>query len=319
MSSLNGQTLQHLDSLSTKEVLDTLLIDRNYKNWSIRAYTNFKEHRFKLKNDKFKTEFVPHNTSGIGIGVASKKVILDLGVNIKSHKTEKTKRFDLQFSFLFQKRHMFNVSLQSYKGYEIRTDYGVPTSFRTDISNLANTISYWFVSNSDKFSILQLKTGLSTPSKSILVFGFGGFLTYLQLKSDYSLIPETSQANYNSFAQITHFSGFGGGINAGAFSVIKLPREFFISINVLPGIGLMHKKVESEGINYKPKDAIIYKLDAQLSLQYNYKKFYTNLSAAQGVYNIGLDHANTAHFSTTKIKLAIGYNIGAHLRLKERP
>ncbi|OIQ27790.1 MAG: hypothetical protein BM564_11495 [Bacteroidetes bacterium MedPE-SWsnd-G2] len=318
-NNLSAQTLKELDSLSAKEVIDTLLIDRDVKNWSVRVYTNFKEQRFKLKNDEYQTEYVPHNTTGVGLGFATKKLILDLGINIKTNKEEKTERFDVQFSFLFHQHHMLDVSIQSYKGFETRTNYDVPTTFRTDISNFTNTLSYWYIPNSKKFSILQLKTGLSKPTKSTVVLGFGGFLTYYKLKSDYSIIPEHEPPVYNDFAQLTNFTGIGGGINGGFFSVIHLPYNFFLSINVLPGIGLMHKTAQTSDLKYHPKDIFIYKLDAQILLQYNYKQFYTNISAGQSIYNIGLDHANSAQFIITKAKFVIGYNIGGYLKSTPKP
>ena len=112
-----SQELSFLDSLNAPKFIDTLFIDRDINNWSIRLFTNYKEQRFRLSNDNHKLIYVPNNPAGIGFGLATKKVILDLAFNIKTNKEEPTERFDMQGSLTLQ-NHNIDFVFQRYKSSE---------------------------------------------------------------------------------------------------------------------------------------------------------------------------------------------------------
>ena len=113
-----SQELSFLDSLHAPKFIDTLFIDRDINNWSIRIFTNYKEQRFRLSNDSYKLTYFPNNPYGIGFGLATKKIILDLAFNIKTNKEEPTDRIDMQGSLTLEK-HNIDFVFQRYKGFNV--------------------------------------------------------------------------------------------------------------------------------------------------------------------------------------------------------
>ena len=97
------------DSLSIIQLADSLFIDHNIKNYSLRLFTNYKVKQFRIKNGDFKSRYVPNNRYGLGVGFASSKVLIDLAFNVKTNKEEVTYRFDAQGTMIVRKRHYANV------------------------------------------------------------------------------------------------------------------------------------------------------------------------------------------------------------------
>ena len=59
------------------EDLDSLLVDRDIENYSLRIFSNFKVNKFSVSDGDSKAKFVPNNRYGLGLGFANKKIILD--------------------------------------------------------------------------------------------------------------------------------------------------------------------------------------------------------------------------------------------------
>ena len=64
------------------EELDSLLIDRDIENYSIRLFTNYKVNKFSLENKGYKMKFTPTTRHGIGLGLANRKIILDIAFKL---------------------------------------------------------------------------------------------------------------------------------------------------------------------------------------------------------------------------------------------
>ncbi len=159
-----SQNLQHLDTVKAADLIDTLFIDRDINNWSLRLFTNYKDQILKLLDDNQFMKFQPNNTSGVGFGIATRKIILDIGFNIKSKNREPTKRFDFQGKFMV-KNSLVEFFFQTYRGFNISNDSGVPEFFRDDLRFSATGINYMYYFNTQKYSITAILSGLSKQKK----------------------------------------------------------------------------------------------------------------------------------------------------------
>ena len=64
--------------------LDSLLIDRDIENYSIRIFSNYKVNKFSIKDDNSKVKFVPNNRYGIGVAYLQ-NLLLKVNKKTQSH------------------------------------------------------------------------------------------------------------------------------------------------------------------------------------------------------------------------------------------
>lgn len=309
LSLSNAQSIKALDSLKTIPFIDTLLIDRDINNWSVRLFGSFKEQRFILRNDNAKLRYVPNNPAGVGAGLATRKLIADFMVNINGNQEEATKRFDLQTTFLI-KNHLFDVFLQDYEGFEIKNDLNDDKIFRPDIETFSMGVNYMYLFNVNKLSFSAMHSGLYHQKKAAFSFGVGGFLEYGRLKAAESIIPEEFVPLFNEQAQITQTTDIAFGIMGGIVSVFPLGSNFYAMANAIPGIGITIKQVETEDLSYRPSNPLIMDLAISGGIGYNAKRYYVVLTVRTDSFVSSLDFDNHISIKQTAAKLAIGYKLG---------
>ena len=305
----SSQNLKGLDTLKTSELIDTLFIDHNINNWSLRLFANYKEQRFRLSNATQNLYLVPNNPYGLGFGVATRKLILDIAFNIKGQNEDPTKRFDLQATFIV-KKHLFDVFFQTYQGFKVKNDFNDLEYFRNDLKSLSSGINYMYMFNADEFSLGALKSGLSRQKKTAITFGLGGFLITNNQSAESSIVPPELQSLFNDEARLNKFMGIGAGVLGGFTALFVLPANFFAVMNFTPGIGLMYKEVETEDVKFKPSNPLVFKMNLFGVVGYNGNRFYINLAGGSGIYSTDLNFGNTSSFILTNAKLSIGYKLG---------
>ena len=311
----NAQEKNKKDTLTTKEVIDTLLIDRDMNNWSVRLFTNYKGQSFNLRNDSNKLSFKPNNRAGVGFGLGTSKLIIDIAFNLKGQRDNPTKRFDLQGSLIVGNHNLVNLYVQRYKGFEVNNNFNEPEFFRSDITSLSIGFNYLYTFEEISFSASILKAGLSkNEKKHFFSTGVGGFMVYNKFSADNSLIPDNGL--FNKEAYLEEFKGVGVGVSAGILSAFVLPANFFATLNVMPGIGLMYKQGFTETDDYKASNPLLYKLDFEAGIGYGYNRFYTTLVYGSGIYTTNLDYGLNYFFTNTKAKFSIGYKIRVNKKLK---
>ncbi len=303
-----SQELSFLDSLNAPKFIDTLFIDRDIHNWSVRIFTNYKQQRFRLSDANNKLTYVPNNPAGIGFGLATKKVILDLAFNIKTNKEEPSDRFDMQGSLTLEK-HNIDFVFQRYKGFNVVNDRGDQEVFREDLSSNSSYISYMYLFNSSQYSVSALKTGLSRQKKAALSFSLGGLFFMNNKSADSTIVPQEVQPQFNEEAQIKKLNGIGLGIIGGVTTIFPLPFDFFISFSLVPGIGIMYKRIETENLSYTPSNPMQYSLDMAGAFGYNGHRIYVNITTKLGIYGSDLDYGNKSYQSGLNAKLSVGYKI----------
>jgi len=303
-----SQELSFLDSLNAPKFIDTLFIDRDINNWSIRLFTNYKAQRFRLSNDNHKLIYVPNNPAGVGFGLATKKIILDLAFNIKTNKEEPTERFDMQGSLTYQK-HNIDFVFQRYKGFNVEDDLGNQEDFREDLISSSISLSYMYLYNSSQYSVSAIKSGLSRQKKAALSFGLGGFFFMNNKSADSTIIPQELQVQFIEEAQIINLNGIGAGIIGGVTTILPLPYDFLISFSLIPGIGLMYKNIETENSSYTPSNPMLYSLEMAGAFGYNGHRIYVNITTKLGIIGSDLGYGNKSYHSGFNAKLSVGYKL----------
>ncbi|MCX7550241.1 DUF4421 family protein [Xanthomarina sp. F2636L] len=310
-----AQIIKKSDSLSTKQVIDTLLIDRDMNNWSLRLFTNYKGQSFNLVNGDNQLSFKPNNRAGVGFGLGTSKLIIDIAFNLKSKEENPTERFDMQGSFIAGNHNLINLYVQRYKGFNVKNNFNEPEFFRDDITSLSIGINYLYTFKEISFSSATLKAGLAKEEKKHYISGgIGGFMVYNNFMADSPIIPDNG--NFNEDAYLKGLKGTGIGISGGVLTVFVLPANFFATLNVIPGIGIMYKKGFSETDDYKVSNPLLYKLDYEAGVGYSYKRFYITLVYGSGIYTTNLDYGLNYIYSNTKAKISVGYKIKSNKKLK---
>ncbi|WP_297694013.1 DUF4421 family protein [uncultured Eudoraea sp.] len=303
-----SQDIDINDSTKTRNPVESLLIDRDLRNWSVRLLGNVKGQGFRLSNDNARLSYVPNNLFGIGVGVATRKLILDIAFNLKDKSTERTDRFDLRGGFI-AKNNVIDFYLQRYKGFNIENSINATSIFRDDVKSIAFGIDYLYLFKSDEYSINLLRSGLSDQKQSTFSFGLGGFMVYNQINADNSLVPLELYPFFNEQARIIDFTNYGIGVMGGLVSLIKLPSNFYFGLSARAGIGLTIKNAEAEAVSYNPKNPMIYKIKAFALFGYKWERFYTNITFGASTNRSSLGYGNNGSFSLLDGKLAVGYKI----------
>ncbi|WP_246126026.1 DUF4421 family protein [Bizionia myxarmorum] len=310
--SMQSQVLKDIDSSKVVKVVDSLFIDRDINNYSLRIFTNYKVKRFSVRDDDSKTRFTPNNPFGVGVGFASRKILVDVAFNLKTNKDEITSRFDLQGTTIIGNHHFVNFYVQTYKGYNVRNNYDDPTIFRGDIKSGTVGVNYLYTLSEIEFSFSLLKAGLARGNKNIYITGgFGGFAVFDYFSGDNTILSEEGALYYNDQANIKRYSSNGVGVMGGFLSAFTLPYNFVASFNVMPGIGVLNKKITIIDDTYKPSNPMLYKIDYTAALFYNADRYYISLIYNGSAYSTSLDFDNQQLFSLSKAKLAFGYKLGS--------
>lgn len=306
-----SQDIDINDSTKTTNTIESLLIDRDLRNWSVRLFGNVKGQWLRLSNDNARLSYIPNNLFGIGVGVATRKLILDMAFNLKDKSTERTDRFDLRGGFI-AKNNIIDFYIQRYKGFNIENSINTTSIFRDDIKSIALGIDYLYLFKSDEYSINLLRAGLSDQKQSTFSFGVGGFMVYNQINADNSIVPQELYPIFNEQARIIDFTNYGLGVMGGLVSLIKLPSNFYFGLSARAGIGLTIKNAEAETVSYNPKNPMIYKIKAFALFGYKWERFYTNITFGASTNRSSLGHGNNGAFNLLDGKLVVGYRIKAN-------
>jgi hypothetical protein len=139
--------------------------------------------------------------------------------------------------------------------------------------------------------------------------GIGTFAVFDYFKADDNILAQNGELYFNEQAAIQKYSGRAVGVLVGFLSVFMLPKNFIASVNVMPGVALMNKKVTLQDDSYRPSNPMLYKLDFTLALGYRFKRYYANITYGTGVYSTDFDFDNKYLFNLSKAKFAIGYKL----------
>lgn len=291
--------------------MDTSYVNYGVETWSIRAFPIFKDHSFQLKNSNAKLIYTPNNRYGLGFGVAYYPFLLDIGFNIKGNKEEITKRFDLQAKVLLR-GHYIGLIVQDYKGFNVKSQELDNEIFRSDIRSSTINLTYLYVFNSKHISIGSMFSGLHQQKKNAGSFLLGGFFSFYRMEADSSIVPTELDYLFNELSGINGTNNIGGGIIGGYGQIFVFKHDLFLSINFLPGIGLIRKDVSTESGSHQPSSPWLYRLNLNFSFGYNGPKFYVIINVGDDISTTSLDFGNWGSLNTGKAKLILGYKFRKH-------
>jgi hypothetical protein len=303
-----SQDSKFIDLSKTAKFIDTLLIDRDLNNWSIRLLGCFEQQRFSLDNGTSKFKYKPNNPYAIGIGVGTEKLRLDFTFDLTGKEVNPTKRFDVLVSY-FKKKHMVDFYYQQYQGFNVENEDTNGTFFRDDIRSISTAIRYMYMFHESDYSIAAMKTGLITAEKTTISLGMGGFILHNNINAKESIIPGEILSATDPHVPVTEFNGTGGGVTLGVYSFIVLPANFFLSINIAPGIGLMSKEVQTGTDSYTPQNPVLKQLGISALLGYSAEQYYLNFSISNGFYSTDFDFGNEVVFGYINARLVYGYKL----------
>ena len=297
------------DSVESKieKVVDSLFLDHDKRYWSIRVMANYKDNKFKLKNDQNTLNYTPNNPSGVGIGFANSKFRLDLILNIKTNKEEITDRFDMQGDMMI-KQNVILFQVQNYQGFNVKnSSTDDPGSFRRDIRSFSTSLNLIHIFKSDLKNLTTIYSGIHTNYKSTGSFLAGFYTNYHIVQADSSIVPESSQDLFNEEAQITKMNKFALGISGGYAYFLSLPSNFFVLVAATPGVGVNFKKLRTDSTTYTPNELLELYLYVNVSIGYNGPQFYVE-TGSDNVWNFSsLGDGNRGSMNSTKFKLAVGW------------
>jgi hypothetical protein len=306
---LAQDSLKHKKDKKFVELIDTMLIDKDHSHWSVRAVTSYKDNRFNLSNSNNTLQYTPNNRMGVGVGMATSKLIVDLILNIKSNKEEQTERFDLQGNIQI-KQNMLIVQVQNYQGYNVRnTTTGEPGTFRKDIKSFNTSLSIMHIFNSNIKTLSSIYSGVNRNYKSSGTFLAGIYTGYHLIHADSSIVPESSKDLFNQEAYIEQLNQFSIGAVGGYSYFLALPKNFFVLVAFTPGLGINFKNIKTESLTYSPQELWELYLYINLSLGYNGSRFYVELSDENLWNYAALGNGNTGLMNATNLKLAFGWKI----------
>ncbi len=304
---LFSQDTSFIEKIKIPTFIDTLFIDRDRNNWSIRLFTNYKINKFKLNTADENILYKPNNPFGFGFGLGTRKVIFDLAFNIKQKDKEPTKRFDFQ-AMLMHHNHYINFVIQSYQGYNVTTDN--LSDFRPDIRSFSSVLSYLYMFNTRKYSLAAMNSGLARQKQPAINYGLGGFLFMNRISADSSIVSQSDFPQSNEELWIVNLPAAGVGVHTNFSVSFPFLKYFLASVTITPSIGLLYKYVETESISYHPKNPLMYHVDLTGLIGYSGNRYYITFSMGYSIYKTSLDFGNSILYNTTRAKLALGYKLG---------
>lgn len=313
---VQGSNLKVSDTLITpSQIIDSLLLSENL-DWSVRLVSNFKQQQFRLSNEDSRLLYLPNNPYGIGFGIANQKMVIDVVFNLKTEDEDHTTKFAAEGALILAK-NLFGFAIENVNGYSVSSKQNEEEEFRRDISMSSIGLEYLRVLGKNDITVRGMKAGLPDTHKTLVSYGFGGFLLWRDLDADASIIPEADKQYFNEQAEIYDMSGFGAGILGGVSAYFSLPAHFFATAYVAPGIGIEYKYIKTESGNYIPSNPLLIKTDFFASLGYNREKFYINFTFGTDWFFSSLDFDNNIFLSVTKSKFVVGYNLGKVFKRKK--
>ena len=303
-----SQNLTVLDSLKVRDFIDTLFIDRDINYWSIRLFTHLKSNWFGIMNSDQKLSYVPNNLFGIGVGLGTRKLLLDIGFSPGGNQENVTHRIDLQTAFIL-KKHFLEAYLHRYQGYNVRSDLDMPEVFRKDLRTLSTGVNYFYLFNADNYSIAADNSGHSRQKKMAGSFAIGGFLFFRNLRADSSIVGGILRNDFNEEAQIERMVGISGGFQGGFTIIFPLPYYFFTSLSIYPGVGLKYENITSETSSYVVENPIFLKMETAGSTGYNGNRIYVTFRLSFNIGTNELGYGNQSISGAWRAKLAVGYKL----------
>lgn len=302
----SAQKIEFSDSVILNPFIDSLIIDRDRDNWSARTFVNLRGQRFTIADDIYQTKYVPTNPFGIGIGFATKKIILDAAIGIKGNKEEATTRFEIKANFNHQ-GNFIDFHFKNYRGFNVHSPALEESYFDEDINSLTTGFDYLYLINKRNYPAGALRSVISDVHKSAFVVGVGGFALLTQQSY---LGPVVVSESNNTFEEIQFdkFFGTGLGLSVGSSGILSLGANFYTSLALRGGVGMMYKNITSTP-STSSENIMLYQLGANAAIAYVTNRYYLNLTFGTGFYQTEYIPDFDYIINMSNAKVVFGYKI----------
>jgi hypothetical protein len=257
--------------------------------------------------------FRPDLGVNFGIGFAYKWLALDFSANfgLQEKQIDNTRYRDLQVK-AFTSRQYLRARYQYYSGYKIDYVRGFDLDLtdgddkRPDIRTIQLGLQYLYAFNYGKFSLRApfVQNERQRKSAGSMLIG-GGFHLY-NLDADSSLIATGMEPYFNELMHLSQLNILTLSINLGYMYTFVLFKRYFITLGLIPGIGLSggdYRMVYREPV----QSSLTYRIKTMSAIGYNGKKFFIGIQGIGGYYPLRIDKKLIAYISEGRASFFIGY------------
>lgn|GEM_PF-4220981 len=162
--------------------------------------------------------------------------------------------------------------------------------------------------NEDNYHTGTLRSVISHRAERNFSVGLGGFLFGTGQKGDEPLALPSHLTDPN-FPGIKKVSGFGGGVLGGLGAYLPLFGDFYSSLSINAGVGLMTKDVEDINGNELDSSPLIYQLNGKIILGFVRDHYYLNLLFELAYFDTQIYTNLNEVLAVSQAKIAFGYKI----------
>ena len=287
---LGWNAFLHSEDGSTADTASNVYIENLTHLLSLKLYTLTKSNTLEIIHLENRMIMRPNGNTNIGVGFNYNSIGLavSIGRPLTQSSIQKygyTSRFDLQVS-VYGKRIGMDGFLQGYKGYYLSnpndfTDWEAsyyPQVGDLDVFSLGGSAFYLF--NNKRFSYKAAYTRNEVQKKSAGSFSAGFFFYHDLVRSSNGFLPQEVQDSLWDDFDLKEFDATSIGLLAGYQHTFVIRGNFFISLQLTPGIGyrrLSGKALDGSG-------GIVNKTAGQVfgraAMGYEFKQFYIGATAS---------------------------------------
>jgi hypothetical protein len=284
--------------------------------FSLKFFTLAKSSNLELINaDKDRIILRPNGSTNLGVGFNYKfiGIAISFGLPPTQSSIEKygqTTKLDVQGSY-YGKRIGLDGFLQGYKGYYMANpddyvDWDEPYYPQTsDLQVTSYGANAFYIFNHKKFSYKAAYQRTVVQKKSAGGFSAGIFFHHDVVKSNQGFIPqEVSDSIWSDF-DLKDFNAFSIGFSAGYQHTFVIKENFFISLQVTPGLG--YRRLSAESLDHQTGDVdeLAWKILARASIGYEFKHFYVGAMGSTIIRSVKYNNY-TIDLGTEQFRVMIG-------------
>ena len=281
-------SLRASDSLSI-DTSDVYIEDLTHL-LSLKLFTLSKSNTLEVIYPDGRVILRPNGITNLGLGFNYKSIGLSLSfgrplTQSSIDKYGKTERFDMQVSY-FGHRIGFDGFLQGYRGYYMANpndfvDWDNPYYPQVgDLKIISLGASAFYMFNNKKCSYKAAYTRNEVQKKSAGSLSAGLFFYHDQVRSDNGFIPSEIPDTALIDFDLKEFDATSLGISVGYQYTFVIGGNFFINLQLTPGIGYRSLSGKALDGNTGIVNKAAWQVLGRAALGYEFKHFYVGATAS---------------------------------------
>lgn len=319
-----GQSMSGIEVNTQKQTkFDTTYIESYYNDLVVGLSLPQKNVDFSLTDvqNKQKLLYQVNTKASIGFKASYKWLGLSLGIGIPHTRTQeakygKTERIDFQVNTYLRKL-VIDGYFQYYKGFYLEnmdhyfegfSDLDLNYYQRSDLAFTNIGLSVRYVKNHKKFSYKSSYDFNEKQKKRAGSLLLGGYAFLNGAAGDSLVVPSFAQSDFSEKSKFSNIVALNFGLSIGYVYTFVILDNFFITLGVVPGIGLQtYSAYNNSGILIDNKNGFGISTVGRFSLGYSKNRFYTALSGVSGSNNLFNKNETAINFGYSNIRFTIGY------------